>query len=66
MAINAYHPRNSLVYFGLSTDTKPIAPIGSKFIETDTDKVYIYNNVATWMLVGTFSGSSSNGIAATV
>lgn len=49
MAVNAYHPYNSLVYMGLSTDTKPAAAIGSKFLETDTLKVSIRTNVGTWV-----------------
>ena len=41
---------NILVYYGLSTDTKPTRstlPIGSKFVETDTGRTFYYNG-SSW------------------
>lgn len=38
------------VWYGLSTDTKPATariPIGSKFVEYDTGKVWVW--VGTWV-----------------
>jgi hypothetical protein len=57
MTINAYAPGSALVYMGLSTDTKPPAGIGSKFIETDTGKVFLYLNTSTWLEVALIPGS---------
>lgn len=47
--------RNNNVYFGLSTDTKPIAlvPNGSMFICMDTKEIYLFDKAnATWRLWG--------------
>jgi hypothetical protein len=44
---------------GLSTDTKPAAGIGSKFIETDTKDVYLYENTGTWVQVGTLGTTAA-------
>lgn len=57
--IQTYAPQTSLVYMGLSTDTKPAAGIGSKFIETDTKDVYLYENTGTWVQVGTLGTTAA-------
>lgn len=62
MAVNAYYPGNSVVYLGLSTDPKPAAGIGSKFIETDTKKVWLLDNTGTWQQVGVFAATTSIGV----
>lgn len=62
VSINTYSPGNSLVYMGLSSDTKPTAPIGSKFIETDTGKVFLYYNTATWTQVGVIAITTDIGV----
>jgi hypothetical protein len=46
MAVTSYSARTTTTYFGLSTDTKPTAQNGDRFVETDTQKVYVYNG--TW------------------
>lgn len=42
------NPQGQTVYFGLAADTKPAAPIapGSKFIETDTGKAFVWTGGA--------------------
>lgn len=52
MTVSAYFPDSSTVFMGLSTDTKPAAGIGSKFIETDTSKVWLMLNTGSWVQVG--------------
>lgn len=50
---------------GLSSDTKPAtAPVGSKFIETDTGNVWLMLNTATWSKVLAGVGSAVPGTAA--
>ena len=47
----------SLEYRGLSTDTKPVAPNGSVFLEMDTGKVFCYDaDGGNWIELG---GSAS-------
>lgn len=55
MAVVSYYPTNVPVFMGLSTDAKPNAPPGSKFIETDTGNVWLYLNTGVWseVLAGT-------------
>lgn len=51
---------------GLSTDTKPAnVAFGSRFIETDTGKVWMYYNTATWAQVAAIatSGWTETGIS---
>lgn len=48
-------PRIGNVYFGLSTDTKPISlvPNGSMFICMDTTEIYLFDKTnQTWRLWG--------------
>lgn len=58
MSIGAYNPSNSRVYYGLSTDTKPTAAIGDRFLEMDSNKVYIYYN-STWNQCATISATGA-------
>lgn len=51
MAVAKYAPQNSFVYLGLAADTKPAAGIGSKFIETDSGKVFMMYNTGAWVQV---------------
>ncbi|MGA7539857.1 MAG: hypothetical protein WBW93_13940 [Steroidobacteraceae bacterium] len=52
MAIVQYYPASAAVLMGLSTDTKPtnVAP-GTRFLETDTGKVWMFYNTGTWTQV---------------
>ncbi len=59
MAIDRYTPQLSFVYLGLSTDTKPDAGFGSKFIETDTGNTWLKLNTGQWMQVGTISDTAA-------
>ncbi len=61
MTVNAYDPGNSSVFMGLSSDTKPPAGIGSKFIETDTLKVFLMFNTG-WSQVGTLAAATNIGV----
>jgi len=48
---------NILVYYGLSTDTKPVRstlPIGSKFVETNTGRTFYYNG-SSWVGANTYA-----------
>ncbi|MGH8131895.1 MAG: hypothetical protein ACRETP_01475 [Steroidobacteraceae bacterium] len=66
MAINPYFPGTAAVYVGLSTDTKPAAGIGAKFIETDTSKVYLYLNTGAWVQVGVLTAGTGANVAVSV
>jgi hypothetical protein len=44
---------------GLSTDSKPAAAIGSRFIETDTGNIFLQYNTGTWTLIGPVTGPGS-------
>lgn len=58
MAVDIYNSQNVPSFMGLSTDTKPAnAPFGSKFIETDTGKVFMLYNTGTWTQVATIPTS---------
>lgn len=60
--IQSYAPQTSIVFMGLSTDTKPAAGIGSKFIETDTSKVFIYMSTPAWVQVGVLASTTDIGV----
>jgi hypothetical protein len=66
MAISKFNPANALAFMGLSTDTKPtgVAP-GSRFLETDTGKVWMYYNTNVWTQVALIptSGFTEAGIS---
>lgn len=62
MAVNAFYPGNSIVFMGLSSDTKPVAGIGSKFIETDTSKVWLMLNTGSWVQVGVLATTTDIGV----
>lgn len=65
MTISQYYPQNVPVYMGLSSDTKPTtAPVGSKFIETDTGNVWLMLNTATWSKVLAGVTNAVSGTAA--
>jgi hypothetical protein len=69
MAISTYNPANSLAFMGLSTDTKPTnVAAGSRFLETDTGKVFLLYNTGTWTQVALIPTSSftETGIAVAV
>lgn len=60
-------------FLGLSSDTKPAAaPVGSRFFETDTRLVYVFNGSAWSMLTPfasktvTFTGAAGVGAVGTV
>ena len=58
MAVIQNNPQNVPSFLGLSTDTKPTnAPPGSKFIETDTGKVFMLYNTGVWTQVATIPTS---------
>lgn len=58
MTVNQYYPASVPAYMGLSTDTKPAAAIGSKFLETDTGNVWIRTNAGTWLQVAVIPTSA--------
>lgn len=59
MAVTDYIGTN---YGGLSTDTKPTPDfVGAIFIETDTDKLFIWNG-GSWVAVGGAGGGGANSI----
>ncbi len=62
--VNQYFPGDRLVYVGLSTDTKPAAAIGCKFIETDTGKVYL--NTGAWVQIGVIAAGATTTVGAFV
>lgn len=59
MAVTQYYPASAAAFMGLSTDTKPmnVAP-GSRFIETDTGKVWMLYNTGVWTQVATIPTSA--------
>lgn len=66
MAVLQYFPASASVFMGLSTDTKPTnVAAGSRFLETDTGKVWMLYNTGTWTQVALIASSSwtETGIA---
>jgi hypothetical protein len=66
MAVSHYHPGNVQVYVGLSTDAKPVVGLGSKFVETDTGKVWLMLNTGAWLQIGVTSTTASAVSAAVI
>jgi hypothetical protein len=64
VTVSQYYPQSVPVFMGLSTDTKPAAPTGSKFIETDTGNVWLMLNTSTWSKVLAGVSSAVPGTAA--
>lgn len=60
MAVSQYFPGDRTAYMGLSTDTKPNAAVGSKFIETDTHDIYLMLNTGAWVQVGTLAPAATS------
>jgi hypothetical protein len=63
MAVTSYNPASALVLMGLAADTKPtdIAP-GSRFLETDTGKIWVFYNTGSWVQVATISATAAPAI----
>lgn len=59
MTVTAYNPTSALALMGLAADTKPtnVAP-GSRFLETDSGKVFLFLNTGTWLQVALIPTSS--------
>lgn len=63
MAITRYHPANSLVLMGLSTDTMPTTyPPGTRFLQTDLGKVFMFYNTGAWVQVGTVAAANAQEV----
>lgn len=61
MTIAAYNPASSQVLLGLSTDTKPTTDLalGTRFVETDSGKVFLFTNAASpWLQIALIPTSS--------
>ena len=66
MAITLYNPTSAQAFMGLSADTKPAnVAAGSRFLETDTGKVFLFYNTGVWTQVAAIalSGWTETGIS---
>lgn len=63
MAITRYHPANTLVLMGLSTDAMPTncAP-GTRFLQTDLGKVFMFYNTGAWVQVATIAAANASAV----
>lgn len=66
MALVSYYPGNTPVLMGLAADKPASAIPGSKFIETDTSKIYIFLNTNTWLQIGVIAATPDLGMTAII